>query len=120
MAAPSPSLGPRLRVEIGEPDYCAVNSRGCTVKTFSDLELARKWVADNAHLHDGLHVVEVIISARKRRVYTPRVRPAAVAPLDDDLAIPPPPDIPAPVSAPAPILGRLRGLFGRVAEGVTA
>lgn len=48
----------------------ARNTRGLTVRTFGDLDLARSWVRENACLHDGLCVEEV--SVIRRRVYTPR------------------------------------------------
>lgn len=54
-------------------DYVAVNSRGVKLYTFNDAAKARAWVRSNAALHDGLHLQEVSLVARK--IYTPRARP---------------------------------------------
>jgi hypothetical protein len=55
-------------------DYAAFNARGVQVRTFNDLPHARAWVRNNAVLHEGLHLQEVSLVARK--IYTPRSRPA--------------------------------------------
>lgn len=52
-------------------DYIAVNGKNVTVYSFGDLPTARAWAKENAHLHDGLRVEEVTMTARP--VYTPRV-----------------------------------------------
>ena len=51
-------------------DYRAVNGKGVCLYSFGDAESARAWAKDNVHLHDGLTVEEVTITAR--RIYTPR------------------------------------------------
>lgn len=52
-------------------DYQAVNHLGRVLYTFGDLPTARTWAKDNAHLHDGLRVERLTLSADT--VYTPRV-----------------------------------------------
>ena len=52
-------------------DYAAVNGRNVTVYSFGDLPTAKAWAKDNAHLHDGLRIERVTLSADT--VYTPRV-----------------------------------------------
>lgn len=51
-------------------DYQAVNGLGRVAKTFSDADMAKAWAKDNAHLHDGLVIEEVTITAR--RIYKPK------------------------------------------------
>lgn len=50
-------------------DYQAVNARRVVLYTFSDVAKGRAWVRENAHLHDGLALEEVALTAR--RVYRP-------------------------------------------------
>ena len=57
-------------VRILRTDYAAVNARGVTLYTFSDLAKARAWVRDNAHLHSGLTLESIQLVAR--RIYKPR------------------------------------------------
>lgn len=52
-------------------DYQAINAMGRVLYTFGDEASARAWAKDNAHLHDGLQVEELTITARA--IYTPRV-----------------------------------------------
>lgn len=82
----------RLAIEHGAIDFRAVNAVGLTLMTFNDIARARKWVRENAAKHSGLCVVEAITSTRLRKVYTAPV----VVKVADDLAIPPPPDVPGP------------------------
>lgn len=58
-------------------DFSAVNCRGVTVRTFGDLETARKWVREHKVEHDGLHVVCVTTTTRVETVYRPRAQVAA-------------------------------------------
>lgn len=51
-------------------DYGAFNRRGVQVRSFDDPARARAWVRNNAVFHDGLHLQEVQVTARK--IYTPR------------------------------------------------
>lgn len=51
-------------------DYQAINGLGRVLYTFSDPVIAKAWAKDNAHLHDGLKVEELTITARA--IYTPR------------------------------------------------
>lgn len=60
-----------VRARIVRTDYQAVNGVNRVVKTFGDEDMARAWAKDNAHLHDGLRVEELTITARA--IYTPRV-----------------------------------------------
>lgn len=50
-------------------DYAAVNVRGVTLCTFNDVAKGRAWVRQNAVLHDGLHLREVTITTKSRRIY---------------------------------------------------
>ena len=52
-------------------DYRAINGFGVVCRTFGDLPTAKAWAKDNAHLHDGLRIERVTLSADT--VYTPRV-----------------------------------------------
>jgi hypothetical protein len=52
-------------------DFQAVNGVGRVVYTFGDIDTARAWAKDNAHLHDDLIIEEVNVWARQ--VYKPRV-----------------------------------------------
>ena len=63
-------------------DFAAVNAKGVTLYTFSDPAKGRAWVRENACRHDGLHLQEVQITARK--VY----RPPSASRRRFDLAIP--------------------------------
>ena len=54
--------------------YEATNARGTILCTFGDLDHARNWVKDRSVVHDGLHVVERIITVELRPVYRPRLR----------------------------------------------
>lgn len=51
-------------------DFQAVNGLGRVLYTFGDAATARAWARENAHLHDGLHIEELQITARP--IYTPR------------------------------------------------
>ena len=62
-------------------DWQAVNSAGTVLYTFGDPAKGRAWVRANACRHDGLHLQEVQITAR--RVY----RPPSAARRRFDLAI---------------------------------
>lgn len=55
-------------------DFEAVNARNITIRTFGDLETARRWVKEHAPEHDGLHVDEVTTQVSRRRVYRPAIR----------------------------------------------
>ena len=52
-------------------DYVAFNSRGVKLRTFSDITCGRKWVRENAVLHDGLHLREVVVTTHSRKIFTP-------------------------------------------------
>ena len=54
----------------------AVNARGVTIRTFSDLDIARRWVRDHAPEHDGLRVECVTVVTTRNVVYRPRSAPA--------------------------------------------
>jgi len=69
-------------------DLQAINGRGLLIRTFGDRKIARRWVVQNAALHDGLRLEEVTVSVVRRRLFTPRVVPAVFAPVDTDLTIP--------------------------------
>jgi hypothetical protein len=62
-------------------DYQAINGVGRVVYTFGDEASARAWAKDNAHLHDGLRIERLTVTAQA--IYTPR--PARRRP---DFAIP--------------------------------
>jgi hypothetical protein len=53
-------------------DFEAVNAAGVTVATFNHLDVARRWVRENAALHDGLRVECVTRTVRRQVVYRPR------------------------------------------------
>lgn len=55
--------------------YEAVNVTGCVLCTFENLEHAKTWTKDRSVVHDGLHVIEVVETARV--AYRPKVRRAA-------------------------------------------
>jgi hypothetical protein len=55
-------------------DFEAVNARGVTIRTFGDLDHARRWVREHAPEHDGLHVDEVTTQVSRRRVFRPQIR----------------------------------------------
>ena len=68
-------------------DWRAVNARGRTVHTFSDRDLGRAWVRNNAALHDGLRLESVELIEVARTDYRPRLaKPARRQP--DPFAIP--------------------------------
>lgn len=56
-------------------DYQAANRVGRVVKTFSDVEIGRKWVRDNGQVYPGLELLEVETVVTTRRVYRPRPKP---------------------------------------------
>jgi hypothetical protein len=60
-------------------DFEAVNAAGVTVATFGDLDLARRWVRDNAHQHNGLRVECVTTTVRREVLYRPRAHLREVA-----------------------------------------
>lgn len=64
-------------------DYQAVNRVGRVVKTFSDVEIGRDWVRENAATYGHLELLEVETVVTTRRVYRPRPKPV------QSLAIPP-------------------------------
>lgn len=49
-------------------DYEAVNGRGVLIRTFDTLTLARSWMRQNAHLHEGLHIDAVERERRRETV----------------------------------------------------
>lgn len=53
-------------------DFRAVNAKGVTLRTFGDLNTARKWARQNAAEHDGLRIECVTTIVTARTVYTPR------------------------------------------------
>lgn len=53
-------------------DYQAVNRVGRVVKTFSDVDIGRRWVRDNAAAYGHLELLEVETVVTTRRVYRPR------------------------------------------------
>jgi hypothetical protein len=56
-------------------DYQAVNRVGRVVMTFSDIEIGRVWVRENAHVYGRLELLEVETVVTTRRVYRPRPKP---------------------------------------------
>lgn len=56
-------------------DYQAVNRVGRVVKTFSDVDIGRRWVRDNAATYGHLELIEVETVVTTRRVYRPRQKP---------------------------------------------
>ena len=61
-------------------DYQAVNRVGRVVKTFSDVDIGRRWVRDNAATYGHLELIEVETVVTTRRVYRPRPKPASALP----------------------------------------
>lgn len=59
-------------------DYQAVNRVGRVVKTFSDVDIGRRWVRDNAATYGHLELIEVETVVTTRRVYRPRPTKAQV------------------------------------------
>lgn len=53
-------------------DFEATNARGVVIRTFGDFAHAKRWVAEHASEHDGLHVVEV--TTTRRPAYRPRAQ----------------------------------------------
>ena len=58
-------------MKIVSTDYRAVNGVGVVVRTFGCLQSAKAWARDTAHLHDGLKIERVTVTAEV--AYTPRV-----------------------------------------------
>lgn len=53
-------------------DFQAVNARGIVLRTFDNLQTARKWAREHASEHDGLCIQSVVVTVRTQVVYRPK------------------------------------------------
>lgn len=58
-------------------DFQARNRLGVVLRTFGDLETARRWAKEHQAEHDGVHVVAVTVITTERVVYRPQIRRVA-------------------------------------------